>query len=259
MTDPLPHAPAADDPWWSRDAPQLLRELDSRPQGLSDDEARERLARFGPNRLVEDAEAGAWRVFARQFASPLVLILVVASVLSMLLRDWVDAGTVLVILLGSAALGFWQEWRASQAVAQLRSRLALDTRVRRGGQVREIAAAELVPGDVIELKPGQLVPADGCVVESLDCRVMQASLTGEPFPVAKRPGVAAADAPLGARDNAVWLGSSVRSGSAAVLVLRTGHATLMAGVAARIAARQDETEFERGVRRFGELLTRVMI
>ena len=81
MTDPLPHAPAADDPWWSRDAPQLLRELDSGPQGLSDDEARERLARFGPNRLVEDAEAGAWRVFARQFASPLVLILAFAAFL----------------------------------------------------------------------------------------------------------------------------------------------------------------------------------
>jgi Mg2+-importing ATPase len=195
----------------------------------------------------------------RQFSSPLVMILVLGAVLSLGLRDWVDAATILAIVAGSALLGFWQEFRASAAVMRLRSRLALSTRVRRDGVSVTVPARELVPGDVIELAAGNLVPADGVVIEARDFLVSQASLTGESFPVEKQPGVVAANAALAARSNAVFLGSSVRSGTAAVLLTRTGRATLLADVAARIAARDEETEFERGVRRFGELLLRVML
>jgi P-type Mg2+ transporter len=258
---PPPTAPGAgaNDAWWSRDAATLYARLDSGPQGLAADQAAQRLSRFGPNTVADSTDTSAARLLWRQLSSPLVLILVLASVLSLLLRDWVDAATILAIIAGSALLGFGQEMRASNAVARLRQRLALNARVRRNGAVTTVPARDLVPGDVIELAAGNLVPADGLVIEARDCLVNQASLTGESFPVEKRAGVVPAAATLAERTNCVHLGSSVRSGSALVLLVRTGRSTVLADVAARIAAPEEETEFERGVRRFGELLLRVML
>jgi P-type Mg2+ transporter len=256
----MPLDESADDrAWWSVPAERLLAALQSAPAGLTTAQARERLAQHGPNTVAAHDDTNAARLLWRQFSSPLVLILVFASLLSLLLRDWVDALTILAIVAGSALLGFWQELRASNAVAQLRSRLALSARVRRDGTTLSVPARELVPGDVIELSAGNLVPADGVVLEARDFLVNQASLTGESFPVEKQADAVNADATLAERINCVHLGSSVRSGTAAVLLLRTGRETVLADVAARIAARDEETEFERGVRRFGELLLRIML
>jgi Mg2+-importing ATPase len=254
---PLPLL-AADASWWSEEADALFGRLGSQLTGLPVVEAARRLAVFGPNTVASVSRTGTVRLLGRQLASPLVLILLVASVLSLLQRDWGDAATILAIVVGSALLGFSQELRASQAVARLQQRLALVARVRREGALQTVPAHELVPGDVIDLAAGQLVPADGRVIEASDFLLNQASLTGESFPVEKSAGTVAADAPLAARANAVHLGSSVRSGHATVLVVRTGRDTLLADVAARIAPRDAETAFERGVRRLGELLLRVM-
>jgi Mg2+-importing ATPase len=251
--------PVEPEAWWSMDRAALFDALGSSARGLPQTDADARLGEVGPNVVAPADEASAMRLLWRQFSSPLVMILVAASVLSLLLRDWIDAATILVIVAGSALLGFWQEMRASIAVALLRRRLALMARVRREGRSVELPASELVPGDVIELAAGNLVPADGVVIEARDFLVNQASLTGESFPVEKHAGVVAPEATLARRTNCVHLGSSVRSGTAAVLLVRTGRATALADVAARIAARADETEFERGVRRFGELLLRVML
>jgi Mg2+-importing ATPase len=251
--------PDATDAWWSRPAGALFASLRSQPAGLTSAQADEQRAAAGPNTVAAVEETSVARLLWRQFSSPLVMILVVASVLSLLLRNWVDAVTILAIVAGSTLLGFWQELRASNAVAQLRSRLALRTQVRRDGATVSLHAQDLVPGDVIELSAGDLVPADGVVIDARDFLVTQASLTGESFPVEKRAGVVEAGAPLSARTNCVYLGSSVRSGTASVLLVRTGRASVLADVAARIATRNEETEFERGVRRFGELLLRVML
>ena len=170
-----------------------------------------------------------------------------------------DAGTILLIICASAGLGFVQEQRASTVMESLRSRLALVCRIRRGGRLEQVAARELVAGDVIELAAGNRVPADGILLESRDLLVDESSLTGESFPVEKRPGVVPAETPLGARTNSVFLGSSVRNGTAVVLLVATGRATVFAEVAARTGARDEETDFERGVRRFGNLLLRVML
>jgi len=245
--------------YWSLDAPQLLARLEAHADGLSTEEATARLARDGPNIVQARRETRAIRLALRQFSSPLVLILVAGALVSLFVRDWIDAATILAIVLVSTALGFVQEYRASAAVERLRERLALTTRVWRGGALQTVAARTLVRGDVIELSAGNLVPADGVLLEARDFLVVESSLTGESFPVEKQPGVAAADAPLRERGNCVFLGSSVRSGTARVLVARTGGGTEMGDVAARLVEPAPETEFARGVRQFGELLVRVMV
>lgn len=247
------------DAWWSRDADDLMRSLGASAGGLSQAEAERRLRVHGAN-TVEDAPGlTAVRLLLRQVANPLVLILVFGALISMLVHSWADASIVVAIVVGSAALGFVQEYRASAAVAELRQRLALTVRVLRDGALRSVPASDIAPGDVVELAAGNLVPADGVVVRARDFLVTEASLTGEPFPVEKQPGTVPADSPVGARTNCVHLGTSVRSGTATVLVVETGRRTLFGEVAASLRARAPETEFERGIRRFGNLLVRVML
>src|SRR5262245_31056289 len=177
---------------------------------------------------------------------------------SLVLREWVDASIILAIVLGSTFLGFLQEFRASKAVAELKQRLALNTVVVRDGAERTLPVSTLVPGDVILLSAGNLIPADGLVFEAKDFLVSEASLTGESYPVEKQPGVVPAGSPIGQRTNAVFMGSSVRSGSARALIVETGARTAFGAVAARLKAPEPENEFARGVRMFGLMLVRVM-
>ncbi|WP_096787498.1 magnesium-translocating P-type ATPase [Rhodobacter sp. CZR27] len=246
-------------PYWSMAEAELAAGLGSGPDGLTSPRARELLAGIGPNSVEEESRLGALRLFLRQFESPLVLILVVAAVISLALAQWVDAAIILAIVLGSSLLGFLQEHRASAAVAALKRRLALTCRVLRDGAVAEVPVATVVPGDLILLSAGDLIPADGRVIEAQDFLVNEASMTGESFPVEKRPGLVRPDAPVAARTNGVFLGSSVRSGTAKVLVVRTGRRTEFGAIAARLLARPPESDFAAGVRRFGYLLIRVML
>src|SRR5690606_13619485 len=191
---------------------ELMRELGSSLDGLSQAEAQARLRAHGPNAVDDRPALTAGRLLLRQVANPLVLILVFGALVSMLVRDWTDAAIVAAIVVGSAVLGFWQEYRASVAVAALRQRLALTARVMRDGALQSVSAAQIVPGDVIEVAAGNLVPADGVVLRARDFLVTEASLTGEPFPVEKHPGTAPASSAIGARTNCAFLGTSVRSG-----------------------------------------------
>lgn len=187
------------------------------------------------------------RLLLRQLANPLVLILVFGAAVSMALRDWLNASIILAIVLGSALLGFVQEYRADRALAALKSRLALTVRVLRDGAEQVVPASALVPGDVVVLAAGNLVPADGGVLDARDFLVSEASLTGESFPVEKRPG------------ERVFLGTSVRSGHAQVRVEATGADTAYGEIEARLRAAAPEPEFARGVRRFGTMLMKVMV
>jgi Mg2+-importing ATPase len=175
------------------------------------------------------------------------------------LQQWVDAAIILAIVLGSSLLGFFQEYRASTAVEELKRRLALMCRVIRSGVEQMVPVSTIVPGDLILLSAGNLIPADGLVIEAEDFLVSEASLTGESFPVEKRPGMISPDAPIAARTNAVFVGASIRSGTAKVLAIKTGHRTEFGAIAARLRARPPETDFARGVRQFGYLLLRVMV
>ena len=176
-----------------------------------------------------------------------------------MLQQWVDSAIILAIVLGSTLLGFFQEYRASAAVEQLKRRLALTCRVMRDGVERTVPVSTVVPGDLILLSAGNLIPADGLVIEAEDFLVSEASMTGESFPVEKQPGTVKPEAGLSARTNAVFLGASVQSGVAKVLVVETGLRTVFGAIAARLRTRQPETDFGRGVRQFGYLLIRAMV
>jgi P-type Mg2+ transporter len=171
----------------------------------------------------------------------------------------VDAILVLVIVLGSTILGFIQEYTASNAVEKLRSQITIKTNLLRNGKPQTLPSEEVVPGDMVVLSAGSLIPADGIVLEADDFFVNQAVLTGETFQVEKLTVPVAANASLAGRTNCVFMGTSVGSGTAKVLIVQTGKATVFGQVAERLKLRPAETEFERGIRKFGYLLTWVML
>ena len=248
-----------DTPYWGQDAVLLSAALGSGPGGLSSEQAAAKLRLVGPNSVEDASHLSALRVLLRQFESPLVLILIFAAAMSLVLQQWVDAAIILAIVLGSALLGYFQEYRASRAIEQLKSRLALTCRVMRNGVEQTASVSTVVPGDIVVLSAGNLIPADGLVIEADDFLVSEASITGESFPVEKRPGIVKPEASLSARTNAVFLGASVRSGTAKVLVVDTGRRTAFGEIAAQLKTREPETDFERGVRQFGYLLICAMV
>ncbi len=245
--------------YWSLAPSALLAQLQSSADGLTSAEARRRLSQFGPNVLQASERATALQLLLEQFKNPLVLILIFAAIVSATAREWVDMSIVLGIVLGSAVIGFVQEYSASNAVEKLRARVTVRATVLRDGNEASVAAAEVVPGDILQLSAGSLVPADGLIVESRDFYVNQAVLTGETFPVQKQPGVVDAAASLAERTNSVFMGTNVRSGTARVLIVRTGAGTAYGQIAQRLSLRPPETEFERGIRHFGYLLTQLML
>jgi P-type Mg2+ transporter len=246
-------------PYWSREVGDVITSLGSGPNGLTAARAAERLAVVGPNSVEDAQRLGPLRLLWRQVESPLVLILIFAAAVSLSLSQWVDAAIILAIVIGSSLLGFYQEYRASAAVEELKKRLALTCRVLRDGVEGTVHATALVPGDVLVLSAGNLIPADGRILEAGDFLVSEASMTGESFPVEKQPGVVPADAPLARRTNVVFLGASVRSGTARVIVVETGRRTAFGAIAARLRARAPETDFAHGLRQFGYLLIRSMV
>jgi Mg2+-importing ATPase len=195
----------------------------------------------------------------RQFTSPIILILGGAALLSFLLDSPTDGLIILVIVLISGLLGFWQENGAAGAVAQLLKTVQTTAVLRRDGLDRAIPVAEVVPGDLLVLSAGAAIPADCRLIEETDLSVNEAALTGESFPVSKHPVAVAADVPLAKRVNALFLGTHVVSGSGLALVVRTGASTQFAAIADRLRLRSPETDFERGVRRFGALLLEITL
>ena len=179
---------AAANAYWSRSVEDVAREVGSGAAGLDPDEAARRLAAFGPNALAPERALSSLRLLYEQVKSPLILILVFAAVVSIAVAEYTDSAVVLAIMVTSTGIGFWRERGARDAIARLRARLTLETDVIRGGVQRRIPAADVVPGDLVVLSAGALVPADGLLWEATDLHVNEAILTGETFPAEKRPG-----------------------------------------------------------------------
>ena len=247
------------EPYWSAEADILAQRLDTTPDGLSAVEAARRLREWGPNQVREHQRLTRTRVLMNQIRNPLLLVLVFAAVASAMTGEWVDAVIVVAIVLATVGIGYTREYQAETAAAALQARVRTRARVLRDGHAAEVPMDEIVPGDVVLLSAGSLVPADGVILEAADFFVSEAVLTGESFPVDKRPGTVAPTAGLRERLNCVFLGTNVRSGTARCLIVATGLRTQFGAIAHRLTLRPPETEFDRGLRRFGHLLTSAML
>lgn len=250
---------ASGDAYWSVDADELLRRLDASLSGLTSEGAATRLAKFGRNTPAARSGRPGLLVFLRQFRSPLVLILVFAAVVSGFVGEGHEAAIIGAIVLASCILSFSQEYGASRAMEALQQRISRKASVLRDGLECKIDADKIVPGDVVSLSAGDLIPVDGILLESRDFNVSEAVLTGETFPVVKSPGRSAPEAVVAQRTNAVFTGTSVRSGTARVLAVATGAQTEFASIAEALERRIPETEFARGIRLFGHLMTEIML
>ena len=237
----------------------MLQQLQTTAQGLTTDEARARLTRYGANLLKPKKKSDAFTLLVSQFKSPIILILFIATGLSFFLGDPVDAFIILTIILVSGLLGYWQEHSAANAVEKLLAIVQIKASVLRDGSPKEIPVEAIVPGDIVILNAGDVVPGDGLVDESKDLFIDEATLTGETYPVEKSVGVLAAETPLGQRTNALWMGTHVVSGSAKALVISTGKETEFGKVSERLKLRPQETDFEQGIRRFGYFLMEVTL
>ncbi len=244
--------------YWHQPSATLLTALGTATTGLAQSEAALRLTRDGANVLAEQRHLGALGLLFAQFKSPLVVILIFAAAVSAVVSEWIDAAVVLTVVLGSTLLGFLQEYAAGNAIEKLRAQITVKTKILRDGQAVTLPSREVVAGDIVLLEAGSLIPADGVVLEAKDFFVNQAVLTGESFPVEKTATLTAADAGLAERANCVFMGTNVRSGTAQVLIVLTARNTVFGQVADKLRLRPPQTEFERGIQRFGYLLTRVM-
>jgi Mg2+-importing ATPase len=245
--------------FWSLPVEALLEQLETSPRGLTRAEARQRLARYGFNRTKAKRRSDSLTLFLAQFKSPIILILLFAAGLSLFLRNPTDAFIILAIIFASGLLGFWQERGATDAVEKLLAIVQTRAAVLRDGKETEIPVEEIVPGDVVILNAGDVIPGDGRILESRDLFVDEAPLTGETYPVEKQPGVLPVEIPLSRRTNALFMGTHVVSGTAKAVIVGTAGETEFGKVSARLRLRPPETEFERGVRRFGYLLMEVTL
>lgn len=240
--------------FWSQDKDGLMEALGTSDKGLSQSDADERLLKYGKNRLSEKNKMGPVRMFLRQLTNPITLILLFATAISIVLHDITDSIIILLIVLASAVLGFLQEYNAGNAVSKLLEVVSVKTSVRRDGAVVEIPVEDVAPGDVIELGAGDVIPADGLLLVSNALSVDESTLTGETFPVEKQVGALSADTQLGSRTNSLWMGTHVVSGTGVFLVAQTGAGTEFGRISARLQQKEPDTEFEIGVRQFGNLL-----
>jgi P-type Mg2+ transporter len=245
--------------FWSVPVAEILRRLQTTPQGLTSEEARKRITQYGPNLLQKKKKTTGLSLFLSQFKSPIILILIFASILSFSLHNHVDAIIITVIVLISGLLGFRQERGAMNAINRLLSIVQIKAGVIRDGSIKNIPVEEITPGDIVSVRAGDVIPGDCLIIESKNLFVDEASLTGETYPEDKISGVLPEDTPLSDRTNSLFMGSHVISGTADAVVVRTGRETEFGKVSERLSLRPAETEFERGVRRFGYFLMEVTL
>jgi len=223
--------------------------------GLTTQEAQARLVQFGPNEPAAKERNSFGAELWHAFANPLVLILVIAATVSAFTGDRVDAAIIGIIVLLSTAIDLTQSYRSQQAIEKLRAQVAPTATALRDGEWKEIRRREVVPGDVVRLSAGDLVPADARLLTARDLYVLQAALTGESLPAEKQATAEAASTKADA-PNMVFLGTSVVSGSATAEVVATGPRTSFGDIAARLGTRPEETAFDQGLRKFSMLLAR---
>jgi len=247
------------DSFWSLDSKAVMQMLSCSDGGLSAEAAADRLKTYGPNTLKGASHTSGILLFLSQFKSPITLLLIAAALLSMGLGDLTDAVIILIIILISSFLGFWQEKGAAHAVEELLKMVQIRCRLLRAAREEDCPMETVVPGDVVVLSAGDVIPGDSLLLASRELFVDEAAFTGETFPVEKNAGIVPPDTPLSGRSNMLLMGSHVISGRATALVVRTGKHTEFGKISDRLRLRSPETDFEKGIRHFGYMLMEITL
>ncbi|MEZ6061396.1 MAG: cation-transporting P-type ATPase [Planctomycetaceae bacterium] len=246
--------------WHLQSAADVLNRLRSSEVGVSADEARRRLLRYGPNLIEERRRTSALLRLLLQFRNPLIYVLLVTAVITVTLRDWIDAGVILGVVVINAVIGFIQESKAEQAIDSLKKMLAPQAIVLRSGKQTSVPTSELVPGDVVVLHGGDKVPADLRLIQSRNLQVDEAPLTGESLPVEKCVDVLKGDVSLADRRNMAFGGTLVTAGTGTGMVVATGHATQIGRIAGMLEdVRGVDTPLIRRLAEFSNVITVAII
>lgn len=242
--------------WFKLTTGDLLEKLKTHPQnGLDDNEAVKRAEKVGPNELQSDDGIPLWQMFFSQFKDFMVIVLLVATLISGFLGEWVDAAAIMVIIIINATLGLVQEYKAERSMEALRKLTAPEARVIRDGMERKIPAAALVPGDIVLLEAGDRIPADLRIIECSSLEVEESALTGESFPVKKQEGVISGEPGLGDRYNMAYFGTVTTRGRGKGVVVATGMTTEMGQIAGLIKdAETEPTPLQRRLAQMGAWL-----
>ncbi|MCF6405321.1 cation-transporting P-type ATPase [Chitinophaga filiformis] len=242
-------------------AEELARELDTDSgKGLSASEARERLQRFGPNVISTDTDVSILKLLANQFKSPVIYLLIAAALLSAWYREWPDAIAILLVILINAGTGFYMEWQALRSMKALRDLTRLTVRLYRDGNEITVNVEDIVPGDLIYLESGDIVPADGRIIQSSGLQVDEATLTGESIPVEKQAGDLSSNVPLAEQTNSLFKGTAVRKGNVRMLCTGTGMKTELGHIATLLTRTADSaTPLEKKIAVFSKQLLLVCL
>lgn len=243
-------------PYWSFTPEELFQKLGSARDGLTEEESKKRKAGELQKKELPPAIKDLL-LFLYQFRNPLVLLLIFGLLFSALLGELVNATIIFCILLLSGLLGFIQERKANKAAQELRSLVQVKASVRRSGKVDEIEIDRVVPGDIILLNAGDIIPADAIILESCDLYINQSVLTGESFPAEKKQGILPASAPMTERYNMVFKSTNVISGTATIIATATGNDTEIGKIETEVGKAIEETAFEKGLKKFGLMLMKV--
>ncbi len=243
--------------WYQLEEDEVVQSLHTdASNGLSTGDANRRLAEVGPNELVERDIKSPLKILWEQLAAVMVLILIVAAAVSLILQEWDDAAVILAIVVLNAVLGFSQDYRAERAIAALKKMAVPTVRVRRDGEIQEISAIEVVPGDVMLLEAGNKVSADGRLIESVNLQAQESALTGESEPVEKSTQyITTYDLPVGDRKNMVFMGTVITYGRGAAVVTETGMDTELGNIAEMLqSVEREPTPLQRRLDRLGKTL-----
>ena len=244
-------------PYWNLSIDDALKQYETRILGINTDEANLRIIKFGYNSLKGKKTTSSFFLFLAQFRSPITLLLIAAAILSFILKDTTDASIILIIVLISGGLGFWQERGATNAVEQLLKMVQIKCRVLRDNKEIDLPTENIVSGDIIMLAAGDVIPGDSLIIESKELFVDEAAFTGESYPVEKNAGILSVETTLANRTNSLLMGSHVISGKAKALVVGTARQTEFGKISDSLRLKSPETDFERGIRRFGYLLMEI--
>ena len=245
--------------FWDLPVTTVLEKLGVNSKGLSADEAQTGLSKYGPNSFSAQHQISSFGLLLNQFKSPIIIILIIASSMSIFLGDITDAVIILIIVLASGLLGFWQERGAANALEKLLAVVQTKATVLRDGKPVKIPLTQIVPGDIVVLSAGATIPGDCLLVDSDDLFLDEAALTGETFPVEKKVGLEPAETPLTQRTNVLFMGTHVVSGKAHAVVVHTATNTEFGKVSERLRQKPPQTEFERGIQQFGYFLMEVTL